>query len=107
MRQVFWNILLNAVESIEGTGNILVQAKCEPPMFYVIVSDDGKGIASDNLGRIFEPFHTTKARGTGLGLSIVKRIIEDHGWKITVESQENRGTRFTLTIPQRQDERFP
>ena len=107
MRQVFWNLLLNSVESIEGRGNILVQAKYEPPLIYVIVSDDGKGIAGDNLSRIFEPFHTTKTRGTGLGLAIVKRIIEDHGWRITVESQQGYGTRFTMTIPQRQDERFP
>ena len=98
IRQVFWNLLLNSVESIEGQGNISIQARHEPPLIFVTVADNGRGIGPDILGRIFDPFLTTKGRGTGLGLAIVKRIIEDHGWKIGVESEVNLGTRFTITI---------
>jgi signal transduction histidine kinase/putative methionine-R-sulfoxide reductase with GAF domain len=98
IRQVFWNLLLNSVESIEGQGNISICARCEPPFCSIKVIDDGKGISEEDIDHIFHPFHTTKARGTGLGLAIVKRIIQDHGWKIAVESKTGRGTEFTITI---------
>jgi signal transduction histidine kinase/putative methionine-R-sulfoxide reductase with GAF domain len=103
MCQVFWNLLLNSVESIESQGNISVCARHQPPQTYVIVTDDGKGIASGRLEKIFDPSYTTKVRGTGLGLAIVKRIIEDHGWKIAAESAEHHGTKITITIDHSQD----
>jgi signal transduction histidine kinase/putative methionine-R-sulfoxide reductase with GAF domain len=103
IRQVFWNLLLNSVESIETQGNVSVCARYQQPQTYVIVTDDGRGIASDRLEKIFDPFYTTKGRGTGLGLAIVKRIIEDHGWKIAVESEQHGGTRITITIDHPQD----
>jgi signal transduction histidine kinase len=98
IRQVFWNLLLNAVESIEGQGNIVIRVRHEPSFCSIKVIDDGAGIPQEDVGRIFEPFHTTKGRGTGLGLAIVKRIIQDHGWKISVESREGKGTEFTIII---------
>jgi len=103
IRQVFWNLLLNSVESIEGQGSIVIRACQDMPHLYVSVTDDGKGIHSEDLSKIFDPFHTTKGRGTGLGLAIVKRILEDHGWKIAVESSQHLGAKFTITINYIQD----
>jgi signal transduction histidine kinase/putative methionine-R-sulfoxide reductase with GAF domain len=103
VRQVFWNLLLNAAESIEGQGAIIVRAWRQQTQVYVSVSDDGKGISVKDLPKIFDPFHTSKGRGTGLGLAIVKRIVEDHGWRITVESAMRGGATFTITINHQQD----
>ncbi len=98
IRQVFWNLLLNSAESIEGQGTILVRARYEAPLCTIEVIDDGKGISPEDIGRIFDPFQTTKGRGTGLGLAIVKRIIQDHGWKMGVRSKEGEGTTFTIVV---------
>ena len=67
----------------------------------VSVSDNGSGIAAENLPRIFDPFFTTKApgKGTGLGMSIAREIVQKHGGTIAVESAPGKGTSFTLTLP--------
>ena len=103
IRQVFWNLLLNSVESIEGQGSIIIRAWRELAQLCVFVADDGRGIPGEELPKVFDPFHTTKGRGTGLGLAIVKRIVEDHGWRIAVESSQHLGTRFTITINHHQE----
>ena len=67
---------------------------------YVIrVIDNGCGMSSDVLGKIFEPYYTTKANGTGLGMTMVYKIVKEFSGEIQVESQEGRGTIFTLTFP--------
>jgi two-component system sensor histidine kinase HydH len=63
------------------------------------ISDDGAGIPSDVLGKLFQPFFTTKAKGTGLGLWLSQRIIQDHGGSVTVESEVGKGTTFAITLP--------
>jgi two-component system sensor histidine kinase PilS (NtrC family) len=103
IRQVFWNLLLNSVESIEDQGSIIVRAWRQPTLSQITVTDDGKGIAREDLSKIFDPFHSTKGRGTGLGLAIVKRIVEDHGWKIAVTSSAHLGATFTITINHQQN----
>jgi two-component system, NtrC family, sensor kinase len=65
----------------------------------VTVSDSGAGIARENLGKIFDPFFSTKERGTGLGLALVQQIVVEHGGRVDVESAPDTGTRFTLTFP--------
>jgi len=63
------------------------------------VSDTGKGIREELLGKVFEPFFTTKAKGTGLGLAISRQLIEQHGGTIGIESRAGEGTRFTIRLP--------
>ena len=64
-----------------------------------MVADQGKGIDSATLDRIFEPFYSTKKRGTGLGLAIVKQIVEQHEGRISVESALGKGTKFIIDLP--------
>jgi signal transduction histidine kinase len=102
--QVILNLVTNAAQAIEGQGTITIRTYKEPgspDMAVVRISDTGKGIPRENLGKIFEPFYTTKkiGEGTGLGLSISYKIIEKHNGSITVESEVGRGTEFTVKIP--------
>ncbi len=99
VKQVFWNLLLNAVESIEEKGEIKIVAGWSPSRATIVIEDCGRGIEEGELARIFEPFYTTKRQGTGLGLAIVRRIIEDHDWKISVKSAVGKGTRISIAIP--------
>ncbi|NOX38856.1 MAG: hypothetical protein GXO78_15100 [Calditrichaeota bacterium] len=101
INQVFMNLLLNAIQAIEGKGNIWITTRSEGDRVCVEIRDDGKGIPADVLSRIFDPFFTTKpvGQGTGLGLSISYRIIQDHGGRIEVESQEGKGTCFRIYLP--------
>ncbi len=106
LRQVFWNLLINACQAIQDKGQISihalpVQEVDDDTWCRIVIADTGSGIAPENLGKIFDPFFTTKdsSGGTGLGLAIVYRIIEDHNGTIEVESQEGRGTTFTIKLP--------
>ena len=101
LNQVFMNLLVNAAQAIETDGKITVRSWAEGDAVLVSVSDTGCGIPRDNLSRIFEPFFTTKevGKGTGLGLSITYDIVKKHSGAITVESEEGKGTTFTVRIP--------
>jgi signal transduction histidine kinase len=70
----------------------------------LVVSDTGVGIAADQIKQIFQPFHTTKAHGIGLGLPITRRLIEDHGGQIYIESQLGYGTAVSIHLPLLTDE---
>ncbi len=94
------NLLVNASEAISQDGSITIDA--EPAgngIVAIRISDTGEGIAPDHLEKIFEPFFTTKAYGVGLGLTNVRRLVEENGGKITLESQKGKGTTFTLLLP--------
>lgn len=102
LNQVFMNLLLNAIEAIEGTGNVTVRTSTQGDgMLVVEINDDGVGIPPENLDRIFDPGFTTKGVkvGTGLGLSIAFRVVESHGGRIEVESQPEAGSRFRILLP--------
>ena len=102
LQSVWLNLLLNAIDSLDKTpAEIHIATLRVGNEIHVKVADNGKGIPSDRLTRIFEPFYTTKAagRGTGLGLSVSHRIIRQHGGRIGVESQVGVGSTFTIVFP--------
>jgi two-component system, NtrC family, sensor kinase len=103
---VWLNLLLNAMDALEGKpGEVRVTTRQVGREVLVSVADTGKGISSENLARIFEPFYTTKApgRGTGLGLSVCQRIVHQHGGTLGVESQVGEGSVFTVALPVSRD----
>jgi signal transduction histidine kinase len=114
LEQVFVNLLLNAIEAINGVGTLTVATgltvtdegqlrEGEPRRWMRIqISDTGAGITSENMARLFEPFFTTKQNGTGLGLAVTRRIIEEHNGSIQVESEPGQGTTFTILLPMKE-----
>lgn len=100
LQQVFTNIILNAVQSMEKDGELALNVKPGDSICEIAITDTGAGIPNENLDRIFEPFFTTKpiGKGTGLGLSIVYGIIQNHGGEITVDSAVGEGTTFTVRL---------
>ncbi len=101
INQVFINLLINAVNSIEEQGTITIKTWNKDRSIWMIISDTGCGIPQERLSKIFEPFFTTKdvGKGTGLGLSITYEIVQRHKGDITVESEVGKGTTFTIRIP--------
>ena len=93
---VLSNIINNAVQALDGQGEIDIEVSSDSEFLTVQIKDSGPGISEDNLGKIFEPMFTTKTTGTGLGLVICKSIIEQHGGTISVS---NKPTTFTITLP--------
>jgi len=102
LNQVFMNLIMNALQAVPSKGGEIIIKTClEENYIIIIIKDNGCGITKDNLSRIFDPFFTTKAvgKGMGLGLSLSYKIIEKHKGKILLESEEGKGTKFTLKIP--------
>jgi signal transduction histidine kinase len=102
INQVFLNLVTNAVQAMPGErGTLTLGTRREGDGVAVDVQDDGSGIPPDVISRIFDPFFTTKevGKGTGLGLSITYKIVQQHGGKISVESQPGSGTKFTVWLP--------
>jgi two-component system, NtrC family, sensor histidine kinase PilS len=103
LRQVIWNLLVNAAQAIRNSGAISVSASPGTGEYsdevVIRISDSGAGIAEEHLQNIFDPFFTTKTNGTGLGLAIVHSIVEDHGGSIDVKSEPGKGSIFTLRLP--------
>lgn len=103
LRQVFLNLILNAVQSVEDGGRI--RASCttseeeSPPMVLIKVSDSGQGVPPEAMERIFDPFFTTRSGGMGLGLAIVQRIVSAHGGWVSVGRSEMGGAEFIVGIP--------
>lgn len=101
MFQVFQNLLINAVDAIEESGTIRIQAGIRDGEVFVAVEDDGCGVPEDIRQRVFEPFFTTKptGKGTGLGLSIVSRIMERFGGGVQLTSEVGHGTTVSVYLP--------
>jgi signal transduction histidine kinase len=101
LQQVLTNILLNARDAVAEDGHIGITVACEDERVVIRIRDDGKGIAPDMIGRIFEPLVTTKRGqgGTGLGLAISRRIIHASDGDITVESTPGQGAEFSIALP--------
>jgi two-component system sensor histidine kinase PilS (NtrC family) len=114
IRQIVWNLATNGLRAMSDGGRLTLAARQVPPtdaevkqgrdggtpaMVALAVSDEGIGIAPEDLDGIFQPFHGGFARGTGLGLSIVHRIVSDYGGDLSVTSQEGKGTTVTVKLP--------
>lgn len=101
LQQVLFNLLINARDALEESGNITVLSYRYDDKVVVEIADDGTGIAEEDLSRIFDPFFTTKGRGkgTGLGLSVSYGIVQEHAGEILVESTPGQFTRFKIEIP--------
>lgn len=99
IHQLMLNLLLNALQAIDKTGEITVTIRSKDGAAVVEVTDNGRGIAPQDLPNIFRPFFTTKGEGTGLGLSLARRIVEDHHGRIDVRSAVGAGTTFSVILP--------
>jgi hypothetical protein len=99
VHQMLLNLLLNAVQAIDGAGTVIVATGVQGDFASVTVSDSGRGIPEQQLAQIFRPFYTTRGNGTGLGLSLARRIIEDHHGRINVTSRVGEGSEFEVLLP--------
>jgi len=105
LKQVFFNILKNAVEAMPAGGQLRVRWKKEGQYVYLLFIDTGEGIDPEDLSKVFQPYFTTKEGGNGLGMMIVQRIMKDHRGNIAIDSRPGKGTVVTLQIPLDQPEK--
>ncbi|MBE7553819.1 MAG: response regulator [Anaerolineales bacterium] len=106
LEQLFTNLIINATQAMPNGGQLSLQTRVAPSQngkpadeVIVTIADTGPGIPVETQQHIFEPFFTTKTRGTGLGLTIARRIVEEHGGTISIESEAEHGTRFIIRLP--------
>lgn len=99
LKQVFINILKNAIEAMPKGGNLYLRTSLEKDIVRIQMEDEGCGIPPQLISRLGEPFYTLKEKGTGLGLMVCKKIMKEHGGRIGYESEVNRGTVVTIELP--------
>ena len=113
LQQALLNLIFNALDAMADGGRLQVSTELLPAhskiaglpsnngeaYVKVVIRDSGVGIPTENMGRLYEPFFTTKPDGTGLGLAITRRIINEHQGMISVQSELNKGTSFSLIFP--------
>jgi signal transduction histidine kinase len=99
LQQAFMNLLFNAIEAMNGGGELTMATESSDGKLKIYIGDTGAGIAPENLAHMFEAFFTTKKHGTGLGLAICRQVVEEHRGTIEVESEPGRGSTFILTLP--------
>jgi signal transduction histidine kinase len=99
MRQVFVNLVANAVEAASPAGQVRVRATRDTEGVSVAIEDTGPGVDPAIARRLFEPLITTKHHGTGLGLALVKRIVERHGGSVSYSRSDAGGACFTVRLP--------
>jgi signal transduction histidine kinase len=112
LSQVFVNVIANAIDASSKRAPVSISTEvlnasaatgdengAAKKYARVVIADQGDGMEKTTMDRIFEPFFSTRKRGTGLGLAIVKQIVEQHGGRISVESEPGKGTRFIIDLP--------
>jgi signal transduction histidine kinase len=99
LRQVFLNLILNAIDAMPDGGTLMVRTMAGPTVAVVEVQDTGVGIPEDIRSHLFDAFFTTKPTGTGLGLSISAHIVAQHGGQLEVESHMGQGSTFRVVLP--------
>lgn len=99
LKQTILNLMINATQAMTEGGELMLSARRDRDDAVIDVIDTGPGIDADRLPRIFDAYYSTKPGGTGLGLAIAKRIVDEHGGSIGVQSQPGKGTDFTIRLP--------
>ena len=105
--QVFFNILVNAIQAMPHGGNVFVEMSMRDGDLKVTFSDEGHGVTDEVGDKIWDPFYTTKDKGSGLGLAIVKKIIEGHGGTVCIENAPESGALVTIVLPASQEKSAP
>jgi len=101
LKQAFYNIVRNALQSMQSGGILRVGTSYDDHSVGISFADNGCGLATENAGRIFDPYFTTKTEGSGIGLFIVSRIVRAHGGEIAIETAPSRGLTFGIRLPRR------
>jgi len=99
IKRAFLNLTTNAMQAMKNGGTLKISTKKTGNMIEVSFKDTGIGISKEKMKKLFTPFFTTRAKGMGMGLSICKKFVEIHCGNIDVESEEGRGTTFTVKLP--------
>jgi signal transduction histidine kinase len=99
LKQAFLNILLNAVQAMDGGGTLSIETTANNGTLSVVIKDTGVGIPKKYLKKVFDPFFTTKEEGTGMGLALTYNIINDHSGKIEIDSTPGMGTTVRVEFP--------
>jgi signal transduction histidine kinase len=99
LKQVFINIIKNAMEAMPDGGTVTIDSEVNDERAFISVRDEGCGIPPDKIAKLGEPFYTTKQNGNGLGLMVTKKIIEEHEGTFNIESELEKGTSVTITLP--------
>lgn len=99
MKQAFYNVIKNSLEAMNRHGTLRIQTDRDDMNVFIRFADSGGGMSAENLGRVFEPYFTTKPSGTGLGLLIVRRIVREHGGELSIQSSQGKGLMLTIRLP--------
>ncbi len=99
MKQAFYNVIKNSFEAIKRRGVLRIRTDMDGTHVIISFTDTGGGMSAGDLGRVFEPYFTTKPAGTGLGLLIVRRIVREHGGELSIASSEGKGLTLTIRLP--------
>ncbi len=102
LRSALTNLIINGLQATDGTGgklSIVLSVEDQGRRVRIDISDTGRGIAPEDISKVFEPYYSTKETGTGLGLAIVRKAVDDHHGTISVKSKIDEGTTFTITLP--------
>ncbi len=102
LKQAFYNILKNSSQAVSDGGLIEIECQVAADFLEIRIADNGKGIAGDQMGRIMEPYFSTRREGGGLGLMIVERIVRAHNGELSIESEEGEWTSVTVRLPRRE-----
>jgi len=97
--QIFWNLTRNALRAMDTAGDLYVHGRLEADMYRIGFRDTGRGMTTSEKSELFYPFHTSFRGGTGIGMAIVYRIIEEHGGRLTVDSEAGKGTLIEVELP--------
>ena len=99
LKQVILNLFINAQQAMSNGGELIIKTDRQKNNAVIQISDTGSGIASERLPKLFDAYHSSRCRGSGLGLPIAKKIIKAHNGTITVDSEQGKGTSFTIKLP--------